>query len=112
MFLNLAHTLASILVVVFIFTDPTLIMEKTTFGGKDELSSVKYCFNFKWGSQGSANGQFLLPHDVNFDSKGYMYVSDRDRNDIQKFTPNGTFLIKWVLRVIRPDNSMCPIVSK
>ena len=24
-----------------------------------------------------------------------MYVSDRDRNDIQKFTPNGTFLMKW-----------------
>ncbi len=24
-----------------------------------------------------------------------MYVSDRDRNDIQKFTPNGTFIMKW-----------------
>ena len=71
-------------------------MENTALGGKVELlSPINYCFNFKWGSEGSANGQFLRPHDVNFDSKGNVYVSDRDRNDIQKFTPNGTFLMKW-----------------
>ena len=112
MFLNLAHTLTPMLVAVFIFADPNLIMEKTAFGGKDELSPIKYCFNFKWGSQGTADGQFLRPHDVNFDSKGYVYVSDRDRNDIQKFTPNGTFLLKWGSEGIRPDNSMCPIASR
>ena len=71
-------------------------MDNTVLGGKEELlSPINYCFNFKWGSDGSANGQFLRPHDVNFDSKGNVYVSDRDRNDIQKFTPNGTFLMKW-----------------
>ena len=96
MFLNIADTPAySMLLVVFIFAGPNLIMEKTAFGGKDESSSIKYCFDFKWGSRGSADGQFLRPHDINFDSKGYVYVSDRDRNDIQKFTPNGTFLMKW-----------------
>ena len=54
-----------------------------------------YTFVTKWGSQGTEDGQFLRPHDIDFDSEGNVYVSDRDRNDIQKFTPNGTFLMKW-----------------
>ena len=54
-----------------------------------------YSFVTKWGSQGTDDGQFLRPHDLDFDSEGNVYVSDRDRNDIQKFTPNGTFLTKW-----------------
>lgn len=54
-----------------------------------------YSFVTKWGSQGTDDGQFLRPHDLDFDSEGNVYVSDRDRNDIQKFTPNGTFLMKW-----------------
>ena len=84
------------LLVFFILPERNLIMDNTVLGGKEELlSPINYCFNFKWGSEGSANGQFLRPHDVNFDSKGNVYVSDRDRNDIQKFTPNGTFLMKW-----------------
>jgi DNA-binding beta-propeller fold protein YncE len=84
------------LLVFFILPERNLIMDNTVLGGKEELlSPINYCFNFKWGSDGSANGQFLRPHDVNFDSKGNVYVSDRDRNDIQKFTPNGTFLMKW-----------------
>jgi len=96
MFSSLKHSLVcAISIVFFILVDPNLITENTVLGGKDELNSVKYCFNFKWGSDGTSNGQFLRPHDVNFDSKGNVYVSDRDRNDIQKFTPNGTFIMKW-----------------
>jgi len=84
------------LLVFFILPERNLIMDNTVLGGKEELlSPINYCFNFKWGSEGSANGQLLRPHDVNSDSKGNVYVSDRDRNDIQKFTPNGTFLMKW-----------------
>jgi DNA-binding beta-propeller fold protein YncE len=96
MFSSLNHSLVcAISIVFFILVDPNLITENTVLGGKDELNSVKYCFKFKWGSGGTSNGQFLRPHDVNFDSKGNVYVSDRDRNDIQKFTPNGTFIMKW-----------------
>ena len=96
-FLNLTHTLiCCMLLVFFILPERNLIKENTVLGGKIELlNPINYCFNFKWGSEGLANGQFLRPHDVNFDSKGNVYVSDRDRNDIQKFTPNGTFLMKW-----------------
>ncbi|HEU4468191.1 MAG TPA: 6-bladed beta-propeller [Nitrososphaeraceae archaeon] len=95
-FLNLTRTLIfSTLLVFFILPERNSIMDNVVLGGNVESISLNYCFDFKWGSEGSANGQFLRPHDVNFDSKGNVYVSDRDRNDIQKFTPNGTFLMKW-----------------
>jgi DNA-binding beta-propeller fold protein YncE len=89
---NLISLIISI--TIFILTDTGLVLE-TVFGGRDDLNSTKYCFSFKWRSEGTANGQFLRPHDVSFDSKGDVYVSDRDRNDIQKFRPNGTFIMKW-----------------
>jgi DNA-binding beta-propeller fold protein YncE len=55
-----------------------------------------YEFDFKWGSKGIGDGQFLRVHDVDFDPSGrFVYVSDRDRNDIQKFFRNGTFVLKW-----------------
>ena len=55
----------------------------------------QYSYTLKWGSMGAADGQFLSPHGIAVDSQGYVYVSDRDRNDIQKFTSNGTFVKKW-----------------
>lgn len=86
MFPSLKHTLVSAMsIVFFILLDSNLITAKSTLAGNDELNSIKYCFDFKWGSEGTSNGQFLRPHDVNFDSNGNVYVSDRDRNDIQKF---------------------------
>jgi DNA-binding beta-propeller fold protein YncE len=69
--------------------------ENLVMGGKDDSKPMEYCYNFKWGSTGTADGQFLRPHDVSFDSDGYVYISDRDRNDIQKFSANGTFIMKW-----------------
>ncbi len=55
----------------------------------------QYKFVLKWGSFGSGNGQFMRPHDIAFDSKGKVYVSGRDNDNIQKFTHNGTFITKW-----------------
>jgi len=70
-----------------------LMSSSSAFSFQAKLN--QYSFAFKWGSNGTGNGQFLRPHDVEFDSKGNVYVSDRDRNDIQKFYPNGTFIMKW-----------------
>lgn len=77
---NLTPTLiCSMLLVFFILPERNLIMENIVLGGGNEelLSPINYCFNFKWGSEGSANGHFLRLHDVSFDSSGNAYVVDR-----------------------------------
>ena len=58
-------------------------------------SQLKFSFIEKWGSNGSGPSKFVRPHDVGFDSKGFVYVSDRELNNIQKFTNNGTFIKMW-----------------
>ena len=57
---------------------------------------LQYCFDFQWGSEGTGNGQFIRPHDVAFDSAGFVYINDRGRNDIQKFTHDGQFIYNFV----------------
>jgi DNA-binding beta-propeller fold protein YncE len=44
-------------------------------------------FITKWGSLGSANGQFVDPEHLAIDSEGNVYVSDRKNNNIQVFKP-------------------------
>ncbi len=49
----------------------------------------------EWGRRGSAPGEFNLPHVVQVDSRGSVYVSDRENNRIQIFDANGKFLRQW-----------------
>jgi sugar lactone lactonase YvrE len=46
----------------------------------------------QWGSAGSGPGQFGQPHALAMDSKGRLYVGDRDNNRIQIFTQDGKLL--------------------
>jgi len=48
-----------------------------------------------WGTKGTKPGEFNTPHSVAVDSKGTVYVSDRENNRIQIFDPNGKFLRQW-----------------
>jgi tripartite motif-containing protein 71 len=66
-------------------------------GTSEVVSGV--CFVTKWGSQGTANGQFNLPHDVAIDSSPHrVLVTDYGNHRIQVFvwmiviptTPNQT----------------------
>jgi len=52
-------------------------------------------FITKWGSQGTANGQFYAPSDVALDSSDNVYVADTENNRIQKFDSDGNFITKW-----------------
>ena len=54
-----------------------------------------YGFVTKWGSLGSADGQFNSPNGVAVDASGNVYVTDQGNNRIQKFTSTGTFITKW-----------------
>ena len=51
-------------------------------------------FLLAWGSKGAGDGQFNLPHAVQVDSRGRVYVGDRENNRIQVFDAGGKFLRK------------------
>lgn len=48
-----------------------------------------------WGKKGTKPGEFNTPHSIAIDSKGIVYVSDRENNRIQIFDANGKFLRQW-----------------
>ncbi len=49
----------------------------------------------KWGSFGSADGQFNDPYGIAVDSQDNIYVAEFPGNRVQKFDSDGTFLTKW-----------------
>lgn len=48
-----------------------------------------------WGAYGGGPGQFCLPHQVVVDSRGVLYVADRNSGRIQLFDQQGKFLDQW-----------------
>jgi DNA-binding beta-propeller fold protein YncE len=49
----------------------------------------------EWGSAGTGPGQFRLPHSIQIDSQGVVYVADRENGRIQRFDAGGTYLGEW-----------------
>ncbi|TDU71002.1 peptidylamidoglycolate lyase [Prosthecobacter fusiformis] len=52
-------------------------------------------FEFEWGAKGKGDGQFNLPHGLAVDSKGRVYVCDRENHRLQVFDARGNFLQVW-----------------
>ena len=48
-----------------------------------------------WGKYGTGPSEFNMVHSVGVDSKGTVYVSDRENNRIQIFDANGKYLKEW-----------------
>lgn len=48
-----------------------------------------------WGRKGTADGEFVLSHDVCLDAQDRVYVADRTNERVQIFDMNGKFLGKW-----------------
>jgi hypothetical protein len=48
-----------------------------------------------WGEPGDAPGQFNLPHSVWVHRDGRVFVSDRENDRVQIFSPSGEFLAMW-----------------
>jgi DNA-binding beta-propeller fold protein YncE len=49
----------------------------------------------EFGMRGNGPGQFQLPHNVVIDTKGQIYVSDRDNQRVEVFDPAGKYLRQW-----------------
>jgi streptogramin lyase len=45
-----------------------------------------------WGKLGTGPGEFDQPHSLAFDSKGRLYIADRNNNRIQVFDQDGKFI--------------------
>lgn len=88
------------------FTEPNAVLvapdgsifvgEGHTRGYKGKPRVIKFDANGKflkqWGTSGTGPGQFGMPHCIAMDSKGRLYVGDRDNNRIQIFTQDGKLL--------------------
>ena len=48
-----------------------------------------------WGDAGSAPGEFALLHNVGVDSKGRVFICDREAHRIQIFDEQGGYLESW-----------------
>jgi hypothetical protein len=48
-----------------------------------------------WGDFGDGPGQFALPHKLDVDSHGVVYVCDRNNDRIQLFDSEGEFIDMW-----------------
>ena len=68
---------------------------KTNVIKTDADKELKYCYKSQFGSLGTDEGQFNRPHDIVFDSKGFLYINDRELNTFQKFSPDGKFISKF-----------------
>lgn len=49
----------------------------------------------EWGAPGTGPGQFNLPHSIQIDGAGVVYVADRENGRVQRFDQAGTFLGEW-----------------
>ena len=61
----------------------------------DIVYGEKYVFSKTWGSVGTSDGQFMLPHSLAIDISGNIYVTDTGNNRVQKFNSDGSFITKW-----------------
>ena len=49
----------------------------------------------EWGAPGTGPGQFVLPHSIQIDRAGVVYVADRENGRVQRFDQTGRFLGEW-----------------
>jgi DNA-binding beta-propeller fold protein YncE len=52
-------------------------------------------FVMEWGRKGSGRGELSEPHTIAIDSRGRLFVGDRENNRIQIFDQQGVFIDEW-----------------
>jgi sugar lactone lactonase YvrE len=68
-------------------------------GGTSNARVLKFSkdgrFIKAWGKRGAAPGDFETPHALAMDSRGRLFVGDRENNRVQIFDQEGKFLEAW-----------------
>jgi sugar lactone lactonase YvrE len=68
-------------------------------GGNTNNRIVKFTKDGKfiktWGKKGTGPGEFDTPHAMAMDSRGRLFVGDRNNNRIQIFDQEGNFIAQW-----------------
>jgi sugar lactone lactonase YvrE len=68
-------------------------------GGDSNARILKFSkdgtFIKTWGRKGTGPGEFDTPHSIVIDSRGRLFVADRENSRIQIFDQDGTFLDQW-----------------
>jgi DNA-binding beta-propeller fold protein YncE len=92
------------------------VVEMTAWGGfvkawgrgvKDGSPEAQICdeeTECRSGSKGSGAGEFRFPQGIALDSVGNIYVADMENHRIQKFDPQGGFLLTFGGGVDQTDN--------
>jgi DNA-binding beta-propeller fold protein YncE len=94
-FLMLAITILVTSLVVLTITISSVASGSTQKAAGGDVQQT-YTFVKKWGGEGTGDGKFLRPHDLDFSpDEKILYAVDRDGNRIQAFDKNGTFLFAW-----------------
>ena len=61
--------------------------------GKSQVMYMIDSRSPKWGTKGTSDGQFNKPHSMSNDMDGNVYVTDMNNHRVQKFTPEGQFVV-------------------
>lgn len=78
-----------------VFISSATVLVTTNFTYSFSQNETQYEFVKKWGGEGTGDGQFLRPHDLDFDpTDKLLYAVDRDGNRIQVFDKDGNFIKK------------------
>ncbi|MEE2637040.1 MAG: 6-bladed beta-propeller, partial [Acidobacteriota bacterium] len=63
-----------------------------------------------WGAYGTENDQLRLPHNLQVDREGFVYVADRSNRRIQKFDSNGNY-VQTILLDVPFDKTIQPVLG-
>lgn len=68
-----------------------------------------FTFDGSWGGKGAGKGEFNEPYDIEADGQGYLYVTDARNARVQKFTPEGRFILELGKKGKGPGEFMKPV---
>ncbi|HTE27722.1 peptidyl-alpha-hydroxyglycine alpha-amidating lyase family protein [Flavitalea sp.] len=52
-------------------------------------------YMFEWGTGGKKTGEFDIPHAIDLDESGNVYIADRENSRIQVFDAAGKYINQW-----------------